>query len=286
MSLLVSVHMITYNHEKYIAQAIEGVLMQETTFDYELVISDDCSPDNTLNIIKKYQELHPNIIRIINRENNIGSIGNFIDTFSYCKGKYIAICEGDDYWSNPLKLEKQIRFLEANADYTFSMGRVDMLIEKTGKIIKRNEHVNPNKKETYTLRDYLKNPFSQTSSFVFRNSNKPFPEWFHNVHAGDQSLVVIKTGISGKIKYHKDLFSIYRVNEGSISHTCSYNVYEKFLLTLKDWQSFLNSDFNVIFKKIDYKYRQYAKLSKCNILITKMYYIFKIKLIDFSLKFL
>lgn len=118
MSLLVSVHMITYNHEKYIAQAIKGVLMQETNFDYELVISDDCSSDNTLSIIKEYQELHPNIIRIIHREKNIGAVKNFFDTFTHCKGRYIAICEGDDYWTDCLKLQKQVDVLENNPKLT------------------------------------------------------------------------------------------------------------------------------------------------------------------------
>jgi glycosyltransferase involved in cell wall biosynthesis len=247
MSLLVSVHMITYNHEKYIAQAIEGVLMQETTFDYELVISDDCSPDNTLNIIKKYQELHPNIIRIINRENNIGSIGNFIDTFGYCKGKYIAICEGDDYWSNPLKLEKQVDFLEKNEEFKFSMGKVNFLNDKTGKISLNKEHVNPSKKEIYSLKDYLKGVFSQTSSFVFRNDNNNFPIWFQTTHAGDQSLVVVKTGIDGKIKYHDDVFSVYRVNEGSISSR--WNVYEmkiKEIKMLNDFNEYTNFSFHSI----------------------------------------
>jgi len=118
MSLLVSVHMITYNHEKYIAQAIKGVLMQEATFDYELVISDDSSSDNTLNIIKEYQERYPNIVRIIHREKNLGSVKNFFDTLKHCNGKYIAICEGDDYWTDCLKLQKQVDVLENNHKLT------------------------------------------------------------------------------------------------------------------------------------------------------------------------
>jgi glycosyltransferase involved in cell wall biosynthesis len=216
---MVSVNMITYGHENYISQAIEGILMQETNFEYDLIIADDCSPDHTQEIVERIIKNHPKgyKIKYFRHKKNIGMQANAMFAFEQCQGKYIAICEGDDYWTDPLKLQKQVDFLETNSEFTFSMGRVDIFVENTGEVIKMKEHVNPNKEEAYTLKDYIKNPFSQTSSFVFKNSTEPFPEWFHHVHAGDQSLVVIKTGVNGKIKYHQDCFSIYRVNENSVS---------------------------------------------------------------------
>lgn len=119
MSLLVSVHMITYNHEKYIAQAIEGVLIQATNFDFELVIADDCSPDNTQEIVEEIIKNHPKgyKIKYFRHEQNIGMNANAKFAIDNCKGKYIAICEGDDYWTDPLKLQKQVDFLESNPDF-------------------------------------------------------------------------------------------------------------------------------------------------------------------------
>ena len=114
---LVSVKMITYNHEPYIAQAIEGVLMQKTDFPIELIIGEDCSTDSTREIVLDYQKKYPDIIRVVTSEYNVGMIKNGLRTTKSCRGKYIAFCEGDDYWTDPYKLQKQVDFLEANLDY-------------------------------------------------------------------------------------------------------------------------------------------------------------------------
>lgn len=114
---LVSVKMITYNHEPYITQAIEGVLIQETDFPIELVIGEDCSTDRTAQIVMEYQKKHPDIIRVITSEQNVGMKKNSLRTEKACRGKYLAYCEGDDYWHHPQKLQKQVDFLESNTDY-------------------------------------------------------------------------------------------------------------------------------------------------------------------------
>jgi glycosyltransferase involved in cell wall biosynthesis len=116
---LVSVEMITYKHEGYIKQAIEGVLMQETNFDFELIIADDCSPDDTAKVVEDIIKNHPKGYRIkyFRQATNIGMNANADFAIANCKGKYIAICEGDDYWTDPLKLQKQVDFLESNPEY-------------------------------------------------------------------------------------------------------------------------------------------------------------------------
>lgn len=116
---LVSVVMITYGHEHYIAEAIHGVLMQETDFEMELIIANDKSPDNTDAVVRKIISEHAkgNIIKYTSHQENLGMIKNFNWTLNQAKGKYIAICEGDDYWTDPLKLQKQVDFLEANPTY-------------------------------------------------------------------------------------------------------------------------------------------------------------------------
>jgi len=113
----VSVCMITYNHEAYIRQAIEGVLLQKSSYRMELVIGEDCSDDNTRKICSEYAEKYYGIIKLITSGTNKGMVSNFIKTIKECSGQYIAFCEGDDYWTDPFKIQKQVDFLESNPDY-------------------------------------------------------------------------------------------------------------------------------------------------------------------------
>lgn len=114
---VVSIFMMTFNHEEFISEAIEGVLMQKTNFDYEIVIGEDCSTDNTREIILSYQKKYPGKFKLLLHEKNIGAVANQMAIFQACVGKYIALCEGDDYWTDPLKLQKQVDFLEGNPEY-------------------------------------------------------------------------------------------------------------------------------------------------------------------------
>lgn len=113
---LVSVKMITYNHEPYIRQSIDCILNQKTDFPFELVIGEDCSSDKTRDIVLDYAKRYPDIIRVITSEKNVGAANNSKRTIQACRGKYIAWCEGDDYWHNPSKLQKQAEFLEKNPE--------------------------------------------------------------------------------------------------------------------------------------------------------------------------
>jgi glycosyltransferase involved in cell wall biosynthesis len=114
---LASVQMLSYNHEPYIARAIEGVINQKTDFPFELVIGEDCSTDKTRQIVLEYQEKYPDIINVISSNNNVGMFQNCLRTEKACRGKYIAYCEGDDYWHHPLKLQMQVDYLESHPDY-------------------------------------------------------------------------------------------------------------------------------------------------------------------------
>jgi glycosyltransferase involved in cell wall biosynthesis len=126
--------MITYNHELYIAKAIEGVLNQKTNFLFELVIGEDCSTDNTKKIVLEYQRKFPHIIKVITSSNNVGMIKNSIRTALACDGKYIAYCEGDDYWHNPDKLQIQVDFLEHNPEYGMVHSNADLFDTRSGKL--------------------------------------------------------------------------------------------------------------------------------------------------------
>lgn len=255
-NVTVSVVMITYNHEEFIKEAIEGVLMQVCNFNVELIIADDSSPDQTEQVVLDLIENNKNghWIKYVKHQPNKGMMPNFIWALKECKGDFIALCEGDDYWVDEQKLQKQVDFLKDNEDYTFSMGRVDVFNEHTGELKKRKEHVNPEKSDFFTLKDYLKESFSQTSSFLFRNEQTIYPDWFYKVHAGDQSLVVIKTGKNGKIKYHPELFSVYRVHDKSITFTREYNPYCKSMDTLKIWNRYLDFDYNLTIRLRNIKF--------------------------------
>src|ERR1700741_4673788 len=124
---LVSVCLITYNHAPYLRQAIESVLAQKTSFSTEFIIADDFSTDGARDIIKEYVSKDPGRIHAILRDRNIGAGPNFIEMLQAAKGKYIAYLEGDDYWTDPNKLQKQIDFLEQHPDFALCFHQVRLI---------------------------------------------------------------------------------------------------------------------------------------------------------------
>ena len=150
---LVSANMPTFNHVQHIAQAIEGVLHQKTNHSFELVIGEDCSTDGTREIVFEYQKKYPNIIRVITSEKNVGAQKNSFRTGKACRGKYIAWCEGDDYWHCRDKLQKQVDFLEKHQDYGLVNSEVRMCKIETGEIVEAH------------------NRFLNKNNSVFRNEN-------------------------------------------------------------------------------------------------------------------
>lgn len=123
---------ITYNHEKWIGRTIEGFLAQETTFPVEMIIAEDCSTDETRAICEQYATAHPDKIRLLPSEKNLGALQNERRAMAAAPGKYIAFCEGDDYWTDPQKLQKQVDFLEAHPDYSICFTRFSNYDEENG----------------------------------------------------------------------------------------------------------------------------------------------------------
>ena len=207
-SPLLSVCMITYNHESFITQAIDGVLMQKTNFSFELIIGEDCSSDRTSQICKVYKEKYPDIIKLRLEEKNIGLMHNFIATLRSSVGKYIALCEGDDYWTDPYKLQKQVDFLEANQNYVLCTHKVAEIDEKN----EITRFLEPEViKDVYSYNDVNINITIWTCSVVYRNCVKEIPDWFHSLPAGDFPFWLLLTKY-GKIKYMNDTMSVYRNN--------------------------------------------------------------------------
>lgn len=212
--MTVSVLMLTYNHEKYIAQAIEGVMMQKVDFYFELIIGDDCSTDKTTKIIQEYKNKFPDIIKPILRTENIGAGNNYVDINKKAKGKYIAHCEGDDYWTDPNKLQKQVDFLEANPDYVISYTDYSQTVEGSGQF---DDRTNLYYKETLGINDLLQHNYISTLTCVFRNNLfKEFPKEFYNLKVGDWPLHMLNA-MHGKIKYHRGwITGVYRIHDGGI----------------------------------------------------------------------
>ena len=139
---LVSVKMITYNHRPYIARAIEGVVKQETEYPFELIIGEDCSTDGTMKIVLEYQKKYPDIIRVITSDKNVGMKKNSCRTGKACRGKYIAFCEGDDYWHRPDKLQKQVDYLERHLECGMVFADCDVYYNRSKKFIRSFNHHN------------------------------------------------------------------------------------------------------------------------------------------------
>ena len=210
---LVSVIMITYGHEKYIQKAIEGVFLQKTNFPVELIIANDYSPDNTDELVKEIiKKSPPNIqVRYTKHEANKGMNLNFIWAYQQALGKYVAVCEGDDYWTDENKLQKQVDFLEQNPDYSVSCHNIFLLNGDT--LSSESPYDKENTQETYTLNDLASRNLIPTLSVVFRYFDINFPDWYLSSPMGDYPLI-LWIAQKGKIKYFKEKMGVYRQNVG------------------------------------------------------------------------
>lgn len=214
---LVSVVMITYGHENFIAQAISGVLMQECDFEVELILANDCSPDTTDEVIREIIKNHPKAswINYLRHNKNIGAMSNFIFALNEAQGKYIALCEGDDYWTDPLKLQKQVDFLEANEDYSASASQSLVIYNNNDKSHPFNKEI----RTKFTLNDlYESRPF-HTASVVFR-SILPVNKMPVNITSGDRFLYLI-IGSFGKVHFLNEITCVYRKSPIGVSHKIS-----------------------------------------------------------------
>lgn len=213
-NILVSVCMITYNHGNYIREAIEGVLKQKTDFAIELVIGEDFSTDNTRIICQEYTAKHPDIIRLLSSVKNLGMMPNFIRTTEACTGKYIALCDGDDYWTDSYKLKKQVDFLETNED--FAICHHNMQVVYDNEIREPHLSNNSQQKEVSTIEDLARMYFIYTASSIFRNGLiKKWPDFIYQSSLGDYLLYMLIAQY-GKIRYFPDVMGVYRVHENGI----------------------------------------------------------------------
>ena len=209
---LVSVCVITYNHAAYIRQTLDTILGQEINFPLQIVVADDCSTDSTRKIVLEYKEKHPEIFKLVLQEKNVGPGRNFVDLFRAATGKYIAYVEGDDYWSNPRKLQMQFDFLESNPDFSLCYHRAKLQWEYDSP---EQDHIDPETnngdKAVSTIHDLLSiGWFIRSCSLFFRNI--PLPQDFEKLYIGDYPLHVLVAD-TGKICFMDECMAVYRTHQ-------------------------------------------------------------------------
>lgn len=237
--------MITYNHASFIKDAINGVLNQKTKFPVVLIISDDCSTDQTKIEIENLINTTNTSIKIeyIRHSCNVGMMPNFIGTLQKSKGKYIALCEGDDFWTDPYKLQKQVDFLEANPDFNICFHRVNVL--KGTQLVP--DWITKCPTDVTDIKDLIHyGNYIHTPSVLFRNIGIEFQKGFFVTPIGDYFLYVLLTQNGGKIKYLDETMAVYRYGVGIHSGASDENNYWA-------WSIMLYLIFNSV--KAEYKER-------------------------------
>lgn len=256
----VSVCMITYNHENYIEEAILSVLSQTTTFDIELIIGNDCSTDETHSVIEKIINTHPEgvLIKYFNHQKNLGIAQNFHFVLKQAKGDYIAILEGDDYWLDTKKLQKQVDFLDQNEDYNLISNEVKEFEQHTNQFIQK-----PTLKNSYTVTysDILEKSHTHTCTLLIRNRlPEVMPQLFFKEIGSDRSLCLLILGLQGKGLISNDITAVYRLHSKSITRIDGNTGTLKNLNNLlahiriaKDWNNYFGNNNNDVVKKVKEK---------------------------------
>lgn len=240
---LLAIRCTTYNHESYIRDTLDGFVSQKTNFPFVAIVHDDASTDNTAAIIREYAEKYPDIIKpIFESENQYskrnGSLGRIMDVAVYATGaKYIAMCEGDDYWIDPLKLQKQVDFLESHPDYTMCTTNIDYK--------ENNGYIHPSiwnsKTDTdLSIKEIILNGglYIGTASVVFRrNIYKQIPESMKKLHVGDYPLQIYMAS-KGKVRNLCDITCVYRyMSEGSWTQKNNTNI-----CSIENLNNFVNNE--------------------------------------------
>ncbi|MBI9066036.1 MAG: glycosyltransferase [Salinivirgaceae bacterium] len=265
MKPLVSVILIAYNHESYIEEAIKSIVTQNTDFNFELIVGEDRSTDGTLSIVKEYQAKWSHIIQVITSNKNVGITDNLLRCLKAAKGKYIAFCEGDDYWCSNSKLQKQVDFLEQNPEFGLVHSDVNHLDDKTGRLTKAYNSLNEIKIPSGFVFEFLMKPSHsvKTMTVCFR---KTLLDQFYlsnnEIMSSDWKLIDISMWLmlaqKTKFFYFNEALATYRLLPESTSRSKNpRKLYE-----------FHQKIFNIRF----YFLRKYITIEENRLLLFKSYY--------------
>lgn len=249
----ISIIITTYNQEEYISQAIESVLMQQYCPEYEIVIGNDCSTDNTGLIIEDYRKKYPDKIKVLYRNKNLGMLHNLKDCFENCSGEYIAILEGDDYWIDNEKLRKQYDLLSKKNDALLCFNDIYLKYNNEENLKEHLKGIKKKIKNKISFEELVKygNPIANFSCCMYRKKalkyipesyweNKENADWLFNLY-----LLDVADGI-----YLKDRCSVYRINDKGIWSSLSSE--EKCYLIIKainEYNKLFNYKYTKIFMK-------------------------------------
>jgi glycosyltransferase involved in cell wall biosynthesis len=231
---LLSIRLMTYMHENYIKQAMDGIMMQQTNFQIEVVVGDDLSTDRTLDIIRTYSDTQNIHIRILKREKGdtywnkrqkLGRLYNFFNILVNCSGEYVALLDGDDYWTDPNKLQKQVDFLDAHPDFSLCHHRVDKLNDNN---IETWDYCPYEETDIY---DLARGNHISTLSCVFRN--RDFHYDLQNINLGDYYIHLMNAE-HGRIKFFNNTMGLYRVGVGMWSSDNEVNTKSTMLALLDE----------------------------------------------------
>jgi glycosyltransferase involved in cell wall biosynthesis len=233
---MVSVWIITYNHEKFIRQCLESVLAQQTNFTFEIIIGEDCSTDNTKKIIQEFEEKYPTVIKPIYQSCNVGAYRN---AYEFCypalTGKYIACLEADDYWTDELKLQKQVDLLEKDQTAVACFTQVKVLLDQENRFEDHWSAARPIKSR-YSLTDILHTFNIVTCTLLFRNIYKKLPYDPLSFPTGDVSLSAFLL-LQGDAIFLNEVTAVYRIHGGGIFSP--HNLEQKNLVFVKIFEQLL-----------------------------------------------
>ena len=247
---LVSICCISYNHEKFISQCLDGFIIQKVDFPFEIVISDDCSTDNTKKIIDSYLLKYPTMFKDVSPSKNLGSMKNFFHTLSKCTGKYIAYCEGDDYWIDENKLQMQVDFLENNPEYEMCYSKAKQYNQSMQKFNKKSigadfdgfEDLLKNGNRIPTLTTVYRKDLLDKYQKEIQPSNKgwlmgDYPMWLYFSHESE-------------IKFFDKDTAVYRVLENSASHSVDVEKQFRFEKNVNEIQSFFSNLYSIHYESL------------------------------------
>lgn len=244
---LVSVVCVTYNHEEFIEEALSSFLAQETRFPFEILVADDCSSDQTRDILRRYASLHPNMIKLVLPDKNRGAERNLISMCEAAQGRYVALCDGDDYWVRTDKLQAQVDYMEAHPNMRACFHDTEIVLDGVDSWFLEPDYCNTKdgvlrwctghkkfvKRNSYTLNEYIGCGFVHSSSMFFRwDRDREIPEWFYHHILGDYTLWCIQVGL-GEFGYLDEVMSVYRRHAHGGYNFASRE--EFWLLTRPDW---------------------------------------------------
>lgn len=283
--LMVTIRCLVYNHEPYLRQCLDGFVMQKTNFRFEAIVHDDASTDGSADIIREYAAKYPDIIKpIIQTENQYskrdGSIRRIMNAHTH--GKYVAMCEGDDYWIDPSKLQRQVDFMEANIDYSLCFHNAIVLNER----IELKERIKSfcffKQSQQISTELLIEDWCIPTASVLYRKECRDKLE-LPRTFSGDYTLELGLASV-GKIHYMDRYMSVYRLNNGGVSSKISMKKWANQLIDLLDW--FDNHTSNKFHYEIGLRIREVKKNTRYNTLKDKCAWLPIVCMPKYTLKML